>query len=465
MMPGQSASEKMKIYVMAEMQKITLPNSYSGELQLDYLQTILTTLPYVSTIDKKPTDTPAWHKIIQCKKLYEYNRDYEGKKFTPERYIRYVESIRTAPGVVQGIVALWNEVKSLTYDRKYRRKDPENKLFSIFKLQERYFLITRLLYTQPTKCSVIKVAIPITELNGKLILNFSAPMLLKITYAADLDVEKQEALPLLYGESVQIRKRYSGAIQLEKQYILMALLPGIMLVEHYKSIAKKITLTYLLELLLAIVTELQRIHAAHWIHYDLKPENIVISHSPEGKPMARIVNTNEMEKLQPEQVISPKVKSNKGTHPYRAPELVISERHTPTHEIDIYALGIIFVEILNVDKDYEKIAPIASAIKFGDGAHEGKITGLLPNDDTIDILGTAAPELTALIKSMIDFYPGDRPSLRTIIERLTLLLLSPPKYQHRHLPQHPPALLAAPIYPIDHIIKLEPVKKDHCLVM
>ncbi len=460
-MPVQSAKAKMETYVLAEIAKLVPPYSHSACLQHNCLTAISKSLPYVSPFDEEPKNTLVWHTIIKSKKFYTYHRNYEKIKFTPEDYVQYVNGIKSAPAVVQDIVASWRKIKVVPDDHKYRRADLPNKLFSIFKIQAQYFWVTHFLYTRPTNRSVVKVAIPITEKNGKLTFEFSAPMLLKIVYAENFDVIKPDALTLLYSNKVQTHKRASGPFKLQKQYILMPTLPGITLHAYYQRVTKIISYPHLLALLLAVTKELQRVHAAQWLHYDLKPNNIIISQSPNGYTTAHIIDTDEMEKRPSAPPFF--MESTKGTPGYRAPELVSSGFHSPSDKIDIYALGIIFVEILTVDLRYRKIASIKKAIQFKNDDYIAAVNTLLPDELPIALLNipAAAPELMGLVKSMINFKPTERPKLETIADTLTLLLDKAPM----HSPQPPLIAAPAPQYPPNHTVPLSSGKSSDCLVM
>ena len=92
-------------------------------------------------------------------------------------------------------------------------------------------------------------------------------------------------------------------------------------------------------LLLQILSTLDFLHSKKITHCDIKPSNILITTSPDGRLIIKFTDFGFAQHEKPEE-------SSwwKGTLPYLAPEVIRGEQHTP--QADLYSVGILIHEIL-----------------------------------------------------------------------------------------------------------------------
>ncbi|NWW98195.1 E2AK2 kinase, partial [Caloenas nicobarica] len=139
---------------------------------------------------------------------------------------------------------------------------------------------------------------------------------------------------------------------------------------------------------LQILKGVKYIHSEGLIHRDLKPQNIFISHEDKIKIGDFGLVTSQA---------SETLTENRGTKPYMAPEQF---GHTYGKEVDIYALGLIWFEILSAISRHERS-------KIWSNIREGKLPESFTNQ-----FPTAAP----LIKKMLSKHPEERHSASKILE-------------------------------------------------
>uniref|UniRef100_A0A8C5X1G7 Eukaryotic translation initiation factor 2 alpha kinase 2 n=1 Tax=Malurus cyaneus samueli TaxID=2593467 RepID=A0A8C5X1G7_9PASS len=144
------------------------------------------------------------------------------------------------------------------------------------------------------------------------------------------------------------------------------------------------------EKFLQIVKGVEYIHSKKLIHRDLKPQNIFISHDDKIKiGDFGLVTSVTFETLT----------ENRGTKSYMAPEQVII---LYGKEVDIYALGLIWFEILAVSTGHEKI-------KVWPSVRQGKLPEHFINQ---------FPSQASIIKKMLSTDPAARMTISHLLDLL-----------------------------------------------
>jgi len=149
-----------------------------------------------------------------------------------------------------------------------------------------------------------------------------------------------------------------------------------------------------------ILTGLDHIHQHQITHRDLKPENILIS--------AGVLKISDFGlTAHPEDYTSSSVilTPGAGTKLYLAPEQITS---TYTKLVDVYALGIIFLELL-----YPETQPAFHGGKFDALAH--MINDLNYKKEIPDLVKTKWSKPTQLILQMVSHEPENRPNTSTLL--------------------------------------------------
>jgi serine/threonine protein kinase len=137
-------------------------------------------------------------------------------------------------------------------------------------------------------------------------------------------------------------------------FLVMDYLPGITL----KEIAKPVSIEQAAQLLLPISQALAHAHLNGILHRDVKPSNILITST--GVPMladfgiAKIMVVNEEDTLTG-------TGQGVGTPEYMAPEQALGEE--VDSRADIYALGIVFYELITGRKPFTADTPMAVILK------------------------------------------------------------------------------------------------------
>jgi len=176
-----------------------------------------------------------------------------------------------------------------------------------------------------------------------------------------------------------------------KPYLVMPYFPGGTLKQ---KLGKPIPWQEAIQLLLPIARALDFAHRQSMVHRDVKPSNILIT--ADGEPMltdfgiAKVLDIEETMDLTG-------TSAAVGTPEYMAPEQATAK--TVDHRADIYALGIVFYEMVTGRKPYSADTPMAVMIMH---AHDplprpGKFVSNLP--DAVEKL-----LLKALAKDSVDRY-------------------------------------------------------------
>jgi len=140
-----------------------------------------------------------------------------------------------------------------------------------------------------------------------------------------------------------------------RPYLVMPYLPGGTLKQ---KLGKPIPWREAAQLLVPIVEALDYAHSQNMIHRDVKPSNILLTQR--GQPMLADFGIAKVMDLKETQDLTG-TSSTVGTPEYMAPEQATAK--TIDHRVDIYALGIIFYEMITGRKPYLADTPMAVLIK------------------------------------------------------------------------------------------------------
>jgi Nif-specific regulatory protein len=115
----------------------------------------------------------------------------------------------------------------------------------------------------------------------------------------------------------------------------------------WKALLQPLDWSKFWDLIFQICTTLDFLHSKRIIHGDLKPSNILIANSPEGRLTPRFTDFGfaEFEKMEESTWW-------KGTLSYLAPEIIRGEKYT--HQADLYSLGVLIYETLFGKKPFEE---------------------------------------------------------------------------------------------------------------
>jgi tRNA A-37 threonylcarbamoyl transferase component Bud32 len=186
-------------------------------------------------------------------------------------------------------------------------------------------------------------------------------------------------------------------------YIAMELLEGKTLADLMEK-EKQISLNTALAIMLQMAAALAAIHKQGIIHRDLKPENIMVNRAGEHSPLIKIMDfglarTQNLSRLTSTGMII-------GTIFYVAPEQLTYSTISPAG--DIYSLGVICYQVLTGEKPFngDTIFSIARQIVKKEPV---PIETLQPG---------VPPELSELVKKMMNKAPEKRPSALKVLNRL-----------------------------------------------
>jgi TPR repeat protein len=145
---------------------------------------------------------------------------------------------------------------------------------------------------------------------------------------------------------------------------------------------KKYSLTDLdkFKIIQDIVHGCKVLHSKHWIHKDLKPDNILLKRNKSGSVMAKISDFGISKLKNTEMDISMTIGMT-GTIPYLPYDYVLN--HVYGYFTDVYAFGVILFEILFEERpwsDCQTTADIYSRLVDGIPIYKGKTCGSQWND-------------------------------------------------------------------------------------
>jgi len=140
-------------------------------------------------------------------------------------------------------------------------------------------------------------------------------------------------------------------------YLVMPYLPGGTL-KQYLKINGKLSWQKSIQLLLPIAEALGYAHQHNLVHRDVKPANILLTAN--GEPMLTDFGVAKVLDEEVTQDLTGTA-ATVGTPEYMAPEQIMSK--TVDHRADIYALGVVFFEMVTGRRPFEADTPMAVLVK------------------------------------------------------------------------------------------------------
>lgn len=192
-------------------------------------------------------------------------------------------------------------------------------------------------------------------------------------------------------------------------YIAMELLEGKTLGDLMAK-EKQINLNTALAIMVQMAAALAAIHKRGIIHRDLKPDNIMVTRAGDHSPLIKILDfglarTQNLTRLTSTDVII-------GTIFYVAPEQLAHSTISPAG--DIYSLGVICYQVLTGEKPF-----------YGDTVFSIARQILKKEPFPIEILRPdVPPELSKLVKKMMNKTPEKRPSAIEVLDQLKKIEIS-----------------------------------------
>jgi serine/threonine protein kinase len=185
-------------------------------------------------------------------------------------------------------------------------------------------------------------------------------------------------------------------------YLVAEFVPGRSLREIIDAEAP-LSPTRATELIRKVADGIAYCHEHDVVHRDLKPENILVTDT--GQPV--ILDFGLALTRKGRRVTYPRLSAIAGTPEYMAPEQVEGQRGDP--RTDLYAIGVIFYELLTGRPPFEGDTPVAVM-----GRH---VYGAIPRPDSAE---SAVPEeLAAIVVRCLQKKPDDRfPDVRSFLNAL-----------------------------------------------
>ncbi|MEC8557724.1 MAG: serine/threonine-protein kinase [Planctomycetota bacterium] len=155
-------------------------------------------------------------------------------------------------------------------------------------------------------------------------------------------------------------------------------------------------IAFMLEKILAQATEgLYHMHSKGYVHCDLKPDNFLVSREGETKLIDFTISRKIKKGFT--KLISRKTKNIQGTRSYMAPEQIRGQ--VLDERTDIYSLGCVFFETVTGKLPFTGESP-------NDLLHK-HLSANIPSPLVYN--ENVTPEFSAIIKSMMEKRPEDRP--------------------------------------------------------
>ena len=166
---------------------------------------------------------------------------------------------------------------------------------------------------------------------------------------------------------------------------------------------------FISSLMFQIGHAIEYIHRHGLIHFDIKPENIIITEMPLGDEIVHVPKITDFGFAAP--LLGPLSGSLKGSLHYIAPELIRGEAYD--HRVDLYSLGVTLYEILTRTVPFHADDPV-EVLKKQQMESPAGVRELRPD---------TRPELVELISALMENDSHKRmSSARNIIEKVTPII-------------------------------------------
>jgi tetratricopeptide (TPR) repeat protein len=189
----------------------------------------------------------------------------------------------------------------------------------------------------------------------------------------------------------------------QQLYIAMEMLDGPSLAEIIGK-GEMLPLQDCIDIMNQLVVTIHRIHAKGIVHRDLKPDNIIVINRDSNKNFVKLLDFG----LARSQLLSSLTGSGEiiGTINYLPPEQISHRVYSPAS--DIYSLGVVFYELLTLEKPYIGELPV-------------EIIKQILDKEPVDpcrLRPELNPDMSQLIMQMMDKHPDRRPSEEFILKTL-----------------------------------------------
>lgn len=189
----------------------------------------------------------------------------------------------------------------------------------------------------------------------------------------------------------------------ERLFIAMEMLNGRSIAEILRA-GEIIPLIHCISIMYQVVDAVIKIHSRGIVHRDLKPENIMIVDTEEGEPHAKLLDFGLAKSMSLTRLTE--TGEILGTINYLPPERIAGREFTDAG--DIYSLGVVFYEMLTVEKPFSGDTPI-DIIK--------EIMEKEPAEPSRSRPGIPA-DLDSLVMEMMSKEPGGRPPEKLVLGRI-----------------------------------------------
>lgn len=200
-------------------------------------------------------------------------------------------------------------------------------------------------------------------------------------------------------------KKSRALIQVRELYLVMEFVDGISLEQHkFGSVADALHTYH------QVACGLASMHDAGWVHADMKPHNVILTETLDGRSVAKIIDMGQSCKVG---TVKERIQ---GTPDYIAPEQVHRREITP--KTDIYNLGAsIYWQLSGTNIPTAMTGKNDSLVGSLDDHLLAKPTPL------IELRPEAGDRLNELVMACVEASPDARPdSMHAVADRLELIL-------------------------------------------
>lgn len=156
------------------------------------------------------------------------------------------------------------------------------------------------------------------------------------------------------------------------------------------------------DLALNAVNGLAYLHEMRVVHFDLKPDNLLLS--SDGADISVKVADFGLSKEKWQSYVSG-CKDLRGTLPYMAPELVADNMRV-SEKADVWSVGVVMWEMLTLETPYQELTP------------QQILMGLMCGNLHLQVPESCEPEWRGLLETCIDYNPTSRPAMRDLAKQL-----------------------------------------------